>query len=59
MRVNIKNVFNSVLKVTISREMCDARGPLANIVIFTILFYGIHSSFYYQHGQHVEGGHHY
>jgi len=30
-------------------------GPLANIVPFTMLFYGAHSSFYYQHGQPMEG----
>jgi hypothetical protein len=28
---------------------------LANIVSFTKLFYGVHSSIYYQHGHHVEG----
>jgi hypothetical protein len=26
-----------------------------NIVPFTKLFYGVHSSLYYQHGLHVEG----
>jgi hypothetical protein len=26
-----------------------------NIIPFTRLFYGVHSSFYYQHGRHVEG----
>jgi len=29
--------------------------PLANIVPFTKLFYGVHSSFYLQPGCHVEG----
>ncbi len=26
-----------------------------NIIPFTKLFYGVHFSFYYQHGRHVEG----
>jgi len=30
-------------------------GLLANIVLFTRLFYGIHYPFYYQHERHVEG----
>jgi hypothetical protein len=30
-------------------------GPLANIIFFTKLFYGVHFSLYYQHGQHEEG----
>jgi hypothetical protein len=35
--------------------LCDAEGLLVSIVPFTMLFYGVHSFFYYQHGQHVEG----
>jgi len=27
--------------------LCDVKGLLANIVPFTVLFYGVHSSFYY------------
>jgi hypothetical protein len=29
--------------------------PLMNFIFFTKLFYGVHSSLYYQDGQHVEG----
>jgi len=36
-------------------ELCDVGGLLVSIVPFTILFYGAHYSFYYKHGQHVEG----
>jgi hypothetical protein len=37
-------------------ENCVMRGgPLVNIVPFIRLFYGVHSSLYYQHGWHVEG----
>jgi hypothetical protein len=35
--------------------LCDVGGPLASIIPFTKLFYGIHSSLYYQHEQYVEG----
>jgi hypothetical protein len=35
--------------------LCDVGEPLAIIVPFTKLFYGVHSSLYFQHGQHVEG----
>jgi hypothetical protein len=35
--------------------LCDVGGLLANIVRFTKLFYGVHFSLYYKHGQHVEG----
>jgi hypothetical protein len=31
------------------------KGPLASIVFFTKLFYGIHSFLYYQHQWHVKG----
>jgi hypothetical protein len=37
------------------KELCDAEGPLMNIVPFTMLFYGAHYYLYYQHGRHVEG----
>jgi hypothetical protein len=30
-------------------------GPVANIVPFTMLFYGTHYPLYYQHRRHVEG----
>jgi hypothetical protein len=35
--------------------LCDAKLPLANIVPFTMLFYGANSFLYYQCGWHVEG----
>jgi hypothetical protein len=30
-------------------------GPLGSIIFYIILFYGVHSTLYYQHGWHVEG----
>jgi hypothetical protein len=54
-QVNVENVFNNIFQTIIFKELCDVAGPLANIVPFTKLFYGVHSSFYYQHGRHVEG----
>jgi hypothetical protein len=35
--------------------LCDVKGPLVSIVPFTKLFYGAHSSLYYQHGRYVKG----
>jgi hypothetical protein len=55
MQVNVKNVFDNVSQTIIFREFCDVEGLLANIVPFTKLFYGVHSSFYFQHGWHVKG----
>jgi hypothetical protein len=55
MQVNIENAFNSVFQVVIFRKLCDVEGPLASIIPFTKLFYGVHSSLYYQHEQHVRG----
>ncbi len=50
MQVDVEKKFNSIFQVVIFKELCDVRGPLASIVPFTKLFYGIHSFFYYQHG---------
>jgi len=55
MQVDIKNVFNNVSPIIIVKKLCDVGGPLASIVPFTRLFYGVHSFIYYQHGRHVEG----
>jgi hypothetical protein len=55
MKVNIKNVFNNVFQIIIFKKLCDVEGPLVSIVPFTKLFYGVHSSLYYQHGWHVKG----
>jgi hypothetical protein len=52
MQVDVKNNFINVFQTIISRELEDAKGPLVNIVPFTRLCYGVHSSLYYQHGQH-------
>jgi hypothetical protein len=49
-----KNCFNNVFQIVILEKLCDVGGPLANIVPFIGLFYGVHSSIYYQHGQHGE-----
>jgi len=54
MQVDVENAFNNIFQIVIFKELCDAWGPLASIVPFTKLFYGAHSSFYYQRGQHVE-----
>jgi hypothetical protein len=55
MQVNVKNIFNNVSQDVIFKELQDAKGPLVNIVLFTMLFYDVHSSLYYQHGHHEEG----
>jgi hypothetical protein len=53
MQVNVKNAFNNVSETTIFRDLCDVWGPLTSIIPFIKLFYGAHSSLYYQHEQHV------
>jgi hypothetical protein len=45
MHVEVKNAFNNISQTIIFRELCDAKGPLASIVPFTKLFYGVHFSF--------------
>jgi hypothetical protein len=51
MQVDVKNIFNDVPQVIIFLKSCDVGGGgLASIVPFIMLFYGVHSSFYYQHG---------
>jgi len=52
MQIDIKNAFNITSQTVNFRELRKAEGPLMNIVSFINLFYGVHSSFYYQHGQH-------
>jgi hypothetical protein len=54
-QINVNNIFNSVFQIVIFKELCDVERPLANIVPFTMLFYGTHFPIYYQHKQHVEG----
>ncbi len=55
MQVDVENVFNNVFRVFIFKELCEVKDPLVSIVPFTRLFYGVHSSLYYQHGWRVEG----
>jgi hypothetical protein len=55
MQVDIENAFNICSRVVIFRKLCDVEGLLVNIVPFTRLFYGVHSSFYDQHGRLMEG----
>lgn len=55
MQIDIENAFNSVFWANIFKELWDVRGPLANIVLLTKLFYGVHYFLYYQHGQREEG----
>ncbi len=50
MQVDIENAFNNVFQTIILKELRDAKGPLANIIPLTRLFYGVHSSLYDQHG---------
>jgi len=54
MQVDVENAFNNVFRITIFKELCDVKRPLVNIIPFTKLFYGVHSSFYHQHGRHVK-----
>jgi len=55
MQVDIKNAFNKISQAIIYRKLQDPKGPLASILPFIRLFYGVHFSYYYQHGQHEEG----
>jgi len=55
MQVDVKNDFNGIFQIVIFKELCDAKGPLASIIPFTGLFYGVHSFIHLQHGWHVEG----
>ncbi len=50
-----KTIFNNAFQAIIFRELCDAKGPLANIVPVTKLFYSVHFFHYYQHGWPMEG----
>jgi hypothetical protein len=38
MQVDIKNIFNIVSQAIIFRKLCEAGGPLTNIVTFIMLF---------------------
>jgi len=55
MQVNVKNAFNGVSWIIVFKELWNVEGPLVNIGPFTKLFYDIHFSLYYRHGQHEEG----
>ncbi len=55
MQVDVENAFNNIPQTIIFKELCDVERPLMNIIPFARLFYGAHSSFYYQHERHVEG----
>jgi len=45
MQVDIENIFNIIFWTIIFRELWDAKGPLANIIPFTKIFYGVHFFF--------------
>jgi hypothetical protein len=55
MQVDVENTFNNVFRTVVFKNVCDVEWPLINIVPFIRLFYGVHSSFYFHHGWHVEG----
>jgi hypothetical protein len=55
MQVNVENIFNNIFQAINFREFQDVRGHLVSIIPFTMLFYGVHYSLYYQHGQHEDG----
>jgi hypothetical protein len=55
MQIDIENDFNNISQTVIFRNLCDAGGFFKRIIPFIGLFYGAHSSLYYQHGRHVEG----
>jgi hypothetical protein len=50
MQVDVENIFNSFSQVVMFIELCEIEGPLPNIVLFFRFFYGVHFSFYFQHG---------
>jgi hypothetical protein len=45
MQVNIENIYNSVLRIVIFKELCDARGafgehcPLYQVILWWTLFF--------------------
>jgi len=45
MQIDIEHIFNNIYWTIIFFKLCDVEGPLANIVPFTMLFYGAHSFF--------------
>jgi hypothetical protein len=47
MQIDVENAFSNISQIVIFRELCDVEGLLSNIVLFTKLFYGVHSSLYY------------
>jgi hypothetical protein len=47
MQIDVKNTFNNVFQVVIFKEMCDVKGPLVHIILFTKLFFDAHLSLYY------------
>jgi hypothetical protein len=55
MQVNVKKKFNIISQAFFFLKLQDVKRPFASIIPFTKLFFGVHSSFYYQHGQHEEG----
>jgi hypothetical protein len=55
MQVDIKNAFNNIFQVAIFIKLQNAKGLLANIILFTQLFFGVHSSLYYQMGNTKRG----
>jgi hypothetical protein len=54
MQIDVENVFNNISQIAILRKLWDAKGPLASIIPFTIFYYGVQFSFYYQHKEHKE-----
>jgi len=45
MQIDVNNVFNNIFRAIIFKELQEAEGPLASIVLFTKLFYGAHFFF--------------
>jgi len=54
MQVKVENIFNNIFRVVILKKFCDVGEPLASIIPFIKLFYGVHFFLFYQHGQHVK-----
>jgi hypothetical protein len=47
MQVDVEIFYNSISEAAIFRELCDAKGPLVNIIPFARLFYGTNFSLYF------------
>jgi hypothetical protein len=59
MQVNVEKLLLVFLELLFFVSYKMLKDLWQTLSIFTMLFYDVHSSLYYWHGQHERGGHHY